>query len=49
MLAEDDIQPVLHHLADLWGYEVNLAEVSSSSEAVLKQHSAAPTGALAAA
>ena len=49
LLAEEDIQPVLRHLADLWGYEVSLSEVSSSSEAVLKQHSAGPTGALAAA
>jgi stage V sporulation protein R len=48
LLAEEDIQPVLRHLADLWGYEVSLSEISASSEAVLKQHTAGPTGALAA-
>jgi stage V sporulation protein R len=49
LLAEEDIQPVLRHLADLWGYEVSLSEVSTNSDAVLKQHTAGPTGALAAA
>lgn len=33
---------VLQHLADLWGYEVRLAEVSAESGAVLKEHAAAP-------
>jgi spore cortex formation protein SpoVR/YcgB (stage V sporulation) len=34
---------VLRHLADLWGYEVTLAEVAAQSDAVLKQHTAAPS------
>lgn len=38
---ERDTQMVLQHLADLWGYEVVLAEVAQS-DTVLKQYSAAP-------
>jgi stage V sporulation protein R len=49
LLEESEVEPVLRHLADLWGYEVRLTEVAASSDAVLKQHSAAPTGRLAAA
>jgi spore cortex formation protein SpoVR/YcgB (stage V sporulation) len=33
---------VLQHLANLWGYEVKLTELSAQSDVVLKQHSAAP-------
>jgi stage V sporulation protein R len=40
---EKDTAMVLKHLADLWGYEVTLAEVEAQSGAVLKQHSAAPS------
>jgi spore cortex formation protein SpoVR/YcgB (stage V sporulation) len=39
---EKDTKMVLQHLADLWGYEVVLAEVAAQSDTVLKQHSAAP-------
>ena len=43
ILAEEkDTKLVLQHLADLWGYEVVLAEVAAQSETVLKQHSATP-------
>jgi stage V sporulation protein R len=43
MLQEKDAAMVLRHLANLWGYEVTLAEVSAVSDAILKQHSARPT------
>jgi stage V sporulation protein R len=39
---EKDTGAVLQHLADLWGYEVTLAEVSAQSGSVLKKHSVAP-------
>jgi stage V sporulation protein R len=42
LVKENDTAQVLQHLADLWGYEVTLAEVSAQSEAILKQHSASP-------
>jgi len=44
LVKESDTAQVLRHLANLWGYEVTLAEVSAESEAVLKKHSARPTG-----
>ena len=43
LLQERDTAMVLRHLANLWGYEVTLAEVSAQSEAILKQHSAKPS------
>jgi stage V sporulation protein R len=43
LLQEKDTAMVLRHLANLWGYEVTLAEVSAQSEAILKQHSAKPS------
>jgi spore cortex formation protein SpoVR/YcgB (stage V sporulation) len=42
-LNEKEVGLVLQHVADLWGYDVVLAEIAASSEAVLKQHSATPT------
>jgi stage V sporulation protein R len=42
LLQEKDTSQVLRHLANLWGYEVTLAEVSAQSDAILKQHSAKP-------
>ncbi len=42
LLQEKDSALVLKHLANLWGYEVTLAEVSAQSDAILKQHSAKP-------
>ena len=44
LVKESDTAQVLRHLANIWGYEVTLAEVSAESEAVLKKHSARPTG-----
>ncbi|HYD31960.1 MAG TPA: SpoVR family protein, partial [Azospirillaceae bacterium] len=38
MLEESDAKAVLRHIANLWGYEVVLAEVSATSEAILKEH-----------
>jgi stage V sporulation protein R len=43
LLSARDAGAVLQHLADLWGYDVMLAEVDAQSDAVLKQHSAHPT------
>jgi stage V sporulation protein R len=42
LVNEKDTAAVLRHLANLWGYEVTMAEVSAQSDAVLKQHSATP-------
>jgi stage V sporulation protein R len=42
LTREKDTAMVLRYLADLWGYEVELAEVDSQTEAVLKKHTAAP-------
>jgi stage V sporulation protein R len=42
LTKEKDTGMVLQHLANLWGYEVKLTEVSAQSDVVLKQHSAAP-------
>jgi spore cortex formation protein SpoVR/YcgB (stage V sporulation) len=41
-LAEADAGRVLQHLADLWGYEVCLDEVSPGSRSSLKKHKARP-------
>lgn len=47
LLDEADAKAVLRHIANLWGYEVQLVEVSSVSEAVLKEHAVtAPSAAL---
>ncbi len=43
LAKETELAAVLQHLAELWGYEVTLMEVTADSGAVLKQHSAAPT------
>ena len=40
---ERDTMQVLQHLADLWGYEVVLAEVEAQSDNLMKQHSVTPT------
>ncbi len=42
LVHEKDTAQVLQHLANLWGYEVTMAELSAQSDAVLKQHSARP-------
>jgi spore cortex formation protein SpoVR/YcgB (stage V sporulation) len=42
LLEEKDARQVLQHLADLWGYDVLLREVDPGTEAVLKEHAAAP-------
>jgi spore cortex formation protein SpoVR/YcgB (stage V sporulation) len=38
LLEEADARAVLRHIANLWGYEVTLAEVDAVTEAVLKEH-----------
>jgi stage V sporulation protein R len=40
LLEDVDAHRVLQHLADLWGYDVVLKEVDSTSGAELKQHTA---------
>ncbi|HYH19397.1 MAG TPA: SpoVR family protein, partial [Azospirillum sp.] len=48
LLEESDAKAVLRHIANLWGYEVQLIEVSAVSEAVLKEHAVtAPNNATA--
>ena len=42
LLAPKDADATLRHIAALWGYEVNLQEVDSASEAVLAKHTASP-------
>jgi len=41
-----DTRAVLRHIAILWGYEVQLLEVSATTEGVLKEHAASPPPAL---
>ncbi len=41
LLDESDAKAVLRHIANLWGYEVQLVEVSAVSEAILKEHAVA--------
>ena len=41
LLAKEDANGVLQHLADLWGYEVLLREVGSS-DTVLEEHACSP-------
>ena len=38
LLEVSDARAVLHHLADLWGYPVELVEIDAASDAVLKRH-----------
>jgi spore cortex formation protein SpoVR/YcgB (stage V sporulation) len=40
-LQETDARDVLQHLADLWGYDVSLAEVDAGN-AVLKEYMVKP-------
>ena len=45
LLDESDAKAMLRHIANLWGYEVQLVEVSALSEAILKEHAVtAPSG-----
>jgi stage V sporulation protein R len=32
----------MQHIADLWGYDVLMKEIDPATDAVLKEHSAAP-------
>src|SRR3954453_6092730 len=41
LLAEADAKQVLHHLADLWSYDVSLVEVDAN-DVVLKEYVASP-------
>ncbi len=43
LVHEKDTMKVLQHLANLWGYEVTLAEVQAQSDTVINQYSAACT------
>jgi stage V sporulation protein R len=45
LLAEADVAKVLQHLANLWGYEVCLSEISSEDGSELRQHKAGPAAA----
>jgi stage V sporulation protein R len=47
-LNETDAKRVLQHLADLWSYDVSLAEIDAA-DAVLKEHVLSPRGIAAAA
>src|SRR3984957_10645622 len=42
LIDERDVKDVLRHLANLWGYEVILSEVSAQTEATVKQYSVGP-------
>jgi stage V sporulation protein R len=42
MVKEKDTAMVLQHLANLWGYEVMLTEISAQTGLVLKRHTAQP-------
>lgn len=44
LLEERDARLVLQHVADLWGYDVLLKEVDSTTDSVLKEHAATPRG-----
>ena len=48
LLAEADAKQVLHHLADLWSYDVSLVEVDAN-DVVLKEYVASPRNTIAAA
>ena len=47
LIDERDVKDVLRHLANLWGYEVILSEVSAQTEATVKQYSVGPEKAAA--
>ena len=38
LLETNEARAVLHQLADLWGYPVELVEIDAASDAVLKRH-----------
>ena len=40
LLAREDAQRVLQHMADLWGYDVVLKEVDPATDTVLAEHHA---------
>ena len=42
LLEEKDTRLVLQHLADLWGYDVVMKEIDSTTDAVLKEHAISP-------
>ena len=42
LVHEKDTAQVLQHLANLWGYEVTMAEISALSDTIIKQHGAVP-------
>lgn len=43
LVGEAETKDVLRHLAMLWGYEVMLSDVSSQTDAILKQYSVGPS------
>ncbi len=42
VLLDEDIGPVLQHMADLWGYPVSLIEIDPADDEPLVEHSAKP-------
>jgi spore cortex formation protein SpoVR/YcgB (stage V sporulation) len=42
LLEEEDVDRVLQHLANLWGYEVTLLEVEGEDNEELAEHDAEP-------
>lgn len=42
LLEEKGARMVLQHLADLWGYDVQMKEIDPTSDAVLKEYNAKP-------
>ena len=40
--SETDARRVIQHVADLWGYDVLMKEIDPATDAVLKEHAAAP-------
>jgi stage V sporulation protein R len=48
LLEEKDTRLVLQHLADLWGYDVVMKEIDSTTDAVLKEHAVSPRPGIAA-
>jgi stage V sporulation protein R len=44
LIEESDVKDVLRHLANIWGYEVTLSEISAQTDAIVKQYSTGPEG-----
>ena len=44
LLEDTETEPVLQHLADLWGYDVLLLEMDEAEDVVLNEHTGKPRG-----